>query len=578
MRLGRSNLIFIIILLFLANCNEQSSITFFHKSDIDQELFQKLLKETIDSLYIDKLPSLKANLPLIKSFYQNRNFASIFFGELKFYSELDSVLHFFAKANEHGLNPESYHYSELLKRKKFINDTTLSINERHKFLVETKILLCDGLLNYSSHLKKGIFSPKVLYPDFYFFPTNDFNTPLEPLQQENILEYLKQIQPRSKRYKDLQVYLKKMESLKELKLSKLPFPKTKIKVNDRYDHLSEIIKRLSLFEILDTNSVKVYDNVYDSNLVPYIKKFQRSFGLIDDGVIGKNTIEKLNLIPNQIIDLIKINLERIRWFNYEDTSRYVLVNIPDFNVYLIENGEKKLKMKVCVGMKGEWETPVLYSRIDHIVLNPTWNVPQTIIQEEIIQELKKDSLYLKKKRFRVFLGKKEIELSDKDFNKLSAKRYTLIQDPGEMNALGKIKIIFDNPFGVYLHDTPYRAPFSYEKRTVSHGCIRLESPLKLVEEILKDNSEWNIDFVKIEIGYKVKNRHILDDYLKKRDSLINGNRTTNKSVKIKLNNQIPIFIDYLTAWVDDEGILNLRDDVYQKDKILFELFLKNINN
>lgn len=578
MRLWRSNLIFIIIFLFLTNCNKKSTITFFYKSDFNQELFQQLLNEKFDSLFFDSLSNLKANLPLIKSFYQNRNFASIFFGELEFYSELDSVLHFFAKANEHGLNPESYHYSELLRIKKFINDTTLSINERHKFLVETEILLCDGLINYSSHLRKGIFSPKVVYPDFYFFPTNDFYTPLEPLQHENIIEYLKQIQPRSKRYKDLQAYLKKMESLKELKLSKLPFPKTKIKANDKYDHLSEIIKRLSILEFLDTNFVKVYDNVYDSNLVPYIKKFQRSFGLIDDGVIGKNTIEKLNLTPYQVINLIKINLERIRWFNYEDTSRYVLVNIPDFNVYLVENGEKKLKMKVCVGMQSKWETPVLYSRIDHIILNPTWNVPQSIIQEEIIRELEKDSLYLKKKRFRVFLGKKEIELNDIDFTKLSAKRYTLIQDPGEINALGKFKIIFDNPFGVYLHDTPSRAPFSYEKRTVSHGCIRLESPLELVEEILKDNSEWNIDYVKIEIGYKVKNRQILNDYLKKRESLMIGNQTTNKSVKIKLNNQIPIFIDYLTAWVDEEGILNLQDDVYQKDKILFELFLKNINN
>lgn len=126
-----------------------------------------------------------------------------------------------------------------------------------------------------------------------------------------------------------------------------------------------------------------------------------------------------------------------------------------------------------------------------------------------------------------------------------------------MNALGKIKISFDNPFGIYLHATSSRSAFAYEKRTVSHGCIRLEFPLELIKKILNDNSGWNIDYVKIEIGYKVKNRQILDDYLKKRDSLIIGNRTTNKSVKIKLNNQIPIFIDYLTSWIDDQGILTL---------------------
>ena len=150
-------------------------------------------------------------------------------------------------------------------------------------------------------------------------------------------------------------------------------------------------------------------------LVESIKKFQKYNGLNEDGVIGKNTVERLNITPQQYVDQIKINLERFRWNNYPDTSQYILVNIPDFRLFIVDNGKPIFNTKVCTGSKrpssyqeqfkkykktkrwsdkpDDWETPNMYGKISYLVLNPTWNVPQSIMREEIVYKMKRDSSY-----------------------------------------------------------------------------------------------------------------------------------------------------------------------------------------
>ena len=145
--------------------------------------------------------------------------------------------------------------------------------------------------------------------------------------------------------------------------------------------------------------------------------------------------------------------------------------------------------------------------------------------------------------------------------------YTIIQDPGVGNALGKIKFMFKNPFGIYLHDTPTRAPFSYSNRAVSHGCIRLEKPLMFAEYILKDNSNWNIDYVKIEIGQKPDDQSKISEYNQKRNEL-RRNSSYGKTTNVVLDKKILLFVDYYTAWIDENGDINFRDDIYRKDEIL----------
>ena len=263
----------------------------------------------------------------------------------------------------------------------------------------------------------------------------------------------------------------------------------------------------------------------------------------DDGVIGKNTVLRLNFSPEQYVNTIKINLERFRWNDYPDTAQYVLVNIPDFRLSIVDKGEKIFESKVCTGSKrpgnfeermkvykkskkwedkpDDWETPNLYGQLSYLVLNPTWNVPQSIMREEIVYKMKRDSSYLSSHNFKVFLDTLELNPDSIKISDLLVEKvpYKIIQDPGAGNALGKIKFIFNNRFGIYLHDTPNRPPFKYDIRAVSHGCIRVENPLPLAEFLLEGNQKWNIDFVKIEIGMKAASDSIAKEYASKRESL-----------------------------------------------------------
>ena len=211
-----------------------------------------------------------------------------------------------------------------------------------------------------------------------------------------------------------------------------------------------------------------------------------------------------------------------------------------------------------------------------MVLNPTWNVPQSIMREEIVYKMKKDSSYLSTHNFKVYLDTLELNPDSIKISDLSVEKipYKIIQDPGAGNALGKIKFIFNNPFGIYLHDTPNRPPFKYDNRAVSHGCVRVENPMPLAEFLLRDHPKWNIDFLKIEIGLKVDNKEAVKEYEKKRESLRKYS-SLGKTTDIVLPQKVPLYIDYYTAWVDAKGGINFRDDVYSQDKVLFEYLTAN---
>ena len=294
------------------------------------------------------------------------------------------------------------------------------------------------------------------------------------------------------------------------------------------------------------------------------------------------------------------NLERFRWNNYPDTSQYILVNIPDFRLFIVDNGKPIFNTKVCTGSKrpssyqeqfkkykkskrwsdkpDDWETPNMYGEISYLVLNPTWSVPQSIMREEIVYKMKRDSTYLRSHNFKVYLNDGEINPDSIKISDLSVERipYRIVQDPGAGNALGKIKFIFNNPFGIYLHDTPTRPPFNHSNRAVSHGCVRVEQPIPLAEFLLKDNSKWNIDYLKIEIGMKVDNKSAISEYEKKRESL-RKYASLGKTTDVILSKKVPLYIDYYTAWVDDDGRINFRADVYDRDKVLKEqLALRNM--
>jgi len=536
----------------------------------------------------------------LRQYYAAREFKPLFVKDFEEKMFIDSLLIIFRNAVEHGLEPAWYNLDQI--RNEFVNITKdgISSKERHAFLARTELLVCNSIIKYSSNMRYGVLNPNNIFLDSYYIPIPDSSKReiFEPLSQKNIIQYLVSIQPRSKKYTQLQAALKQCERLNNQDWKKIPVITKKIKLGDSDSSLIQIIKRLIILGFADSSYVENnYKMVYDSVFTEKVRRFQKANGLIDDGVINKSTIEKLNTTPKEYINKIKVNLERLRWFDYSDTSRYILVNIPDFKLYIFENGSEVLDINVCTGRKRypsfekkylvykqskqwwlkpeDWETPVLFGHISHLVLNPTWTVPKSIMREEIATKVKRDSTYLKKANFRVYKNGSQINPSEVKVSELSSGSipYTIIQNPGAGNALGKIKFMFDNPFGVYLHDTPTRAPFKYENRAVSHGCVRVEKPLQLAEYLLTSNSKWTIDYLKIEIGNKIENKASAEEFKQKRNELRKGS-SYGVTTEVKLDKPVPLFIDYHTVWVDKDGIINFRNDVYKQDKVVLEELFK----
>lgn len=294
--------------------------------------------------------------------------------------------------------------------------------------------------------------------------------------------------------------------------------------------------------------------LYDENVFNAVKSFQKNHGLVEDGIIGRNTIKRLNIPIEKKIKKMRINLERMRWMPRSLGKKHLIVNIPDYKLKMYNNGEVKLNMDVVVG-EYKNPTPIFSHKMNSIVLNPYWRIPQSIVKKELIPKLVEDPSYLIKNDIKVFENwdheSLQFDTSSVDWSmylnndligtsKVAAMRF--IQIPGNKNPLGKMKFMFPNRYSVYLHDTPYKYLFKNKRRAYSHGCIRLSRPNDLLKTIMQEDSNLS--------------------YKKAEEILLNIERTD-----LDLSKKIPVHIIYLTSWVDENGKLQFRDDIYNYDKI-----------
>ncbi len=287
------------------------------------------------------------------------------------------------------------------------------------------------------------------------------------------------------------------------------------------------------------------DNRYDSELAASIRLFQEHNGLQADGIIGQNTLEKLNILPALRAKQIEINMQRWASLLPYLGSRFIMVNIPEYRLHVYEDNQEVLSMKAIVG-KPTSPTPELNSQIKRLVFNPPWNVPVKIAQKELVNKVMENPGYLDENHIRIFDSPESdaVEINQYDVDWEAAANngfpYHFRQDPGDDNSLGLVKFEFENSHDVYLHDTPAKELFNQEIRDLSHGCVRLENAFALVDYLMRDNPEWTEDRVQ--------------------DILSEG-----KTKYIKAYRPTPILITYITAWVDEDGAINFRDDVYGKD-------------
>ncbi len=295
------------------------------------------------------------------------------------------------------------------------------------------------------------------------------------------------------------------------------------KPQDTSAAISQIRKNLYLLGDLTFDSG---DSIYDIKMVSGVNSFQERHGLKKQEVIESQFIKSMNIPMQERIEKILINMERCKWLPNETTLDYIIVNIPQFTLQAFTGDSLIFKCNVVVGKETN-RTMIFKGDIKQIVFSPYWNVPESILKKEILPAIRKDSNYL-------------IENNMEWYNE------NLRQRPGETNALGRVKFIFPNIFNIYLHDTPSKNLFELEKRTFSHGCIRISEPFKLAEFLLRKDTTWD-------------NEKILDAMLTERE----------KTVRLKEG--VPVYIIYLTSFVDELGKLNFREDVYKRDNALKQI-------
>ncbi len=319
---------------------------------------------------------------------------------------------------------------------------------------------------------------------------------------------------------------------------------SKLKLGKKNSSVPLLRQRLQIAG--DLNNENPNDNsIYDAQVAHAVKHFQYRHALEADGIIGKATLAELNIPPEQRIKTLQINLQRWSDLAKKLGNRFIIVNIPDFALYLFDQGNQVMMMKTIVG-KPDLQTPELNSRITRIIFNPYWHVPDKIAARDIIPKLRKDPYYLDDMHIKVYVKDsdhtEQVSGNDVDWQRTQGDdlSYEFRQEPGEDNALGVVKFEFPNSYSVYLHDTPVKTLFEQPYRALSHGCIRLENPLDLVNYLIQDNTEWNSDRI---------------------DTVIDSHQTTN----IRIIKPIPIYITYITAWADENGVVNYRNDIYNKD-------------
>jgi len=286
---------------------------------------------------------------------------------------------------------------------------------------------------------------------------------------------------------------------------------------------------------------------FDGVLKEAVQRFQARHGLTADGVVGAKTLSELNVPIGERIRQLAASLERCQPLPPVLERRHILVNIADFTLKLYEDDKLLLSMPVIVG-KTYRQTPVFNGRISSLVLNPSWEVPHSIATQDILPKIQKNPGYLNQLHLRVFQGWKtspELNPTAIDWAHLSPTRfpYRLRQDPGPANALGRVKFLFPNPYDVYLHDTPARELFQKDARTFSSGCIRIAKPLDLAVYLLQ--------------GTKLNSLEALTAAIARE-----------KTQSVVLPSPIAVHIVYMTAWVDHEGTVQFRPDIYNRDPAL----------
>ncbi len=450
------------------------------------------------------------------------------------------LVDYLRSAYREGIDPEEYEISKIEK---------LLHSMQVEDLAQLDTLLTYNLVKYVHDMSFGQIKYRELDPDLFSEAGDENFNPAAAvkaaLAAPDFSAYLEALPPRHKYYTGLRNALAYFQEVgRQEQWEPIP-PGSLIRPGQQDERLEAVQRRIALTSRTEPRDQPV--EMYDDDLVAEVKSFQATHGLKPDGIIGPQTLSWLNKSPDDLADIIRVNMARWRWQDHELGDTHIIVNIAGFYLSAIRAGQVALEMPVIVG-KLQHKTPVFSDKIRYLDFNPFWNVPPTIARNEELPELRKDPAHLVNRHIRVFSSWQSdaIELDSMaiDWKAVSRKQmgqYKLRQDPGPWNALGRVKFVFPNTHSVYLHDTPTQNLFNQHRRTFSHGCIRVSEPLKLAFFCLEDQGgKWS----------EADMKKVMED----------GERMV-----VSLKGGLPIHITYQTAYPDESGTIRFSEDIYNRD-------------
>jgi len=480
---------------------------------------------------------------VLPAYYESNGYA-LAWDNQKNYSEL--VANLLDSFNE-GLNPNDYHLERLKKLAKEVKS-----NNNPEKTADLDLLMTDAILLYAKHLMTGKVDQSKIREGWEVppnkLPENAEELLKNALNNKNLIESVNAIKPDNFMYFHLRNGLKNYREIAANGGWPTIPPGQVLKLDVEDARVIVLRKYLIINGDLSSSTAVENESIFDKDVENAVKQFQLRHNLNQDGVIGKSTLQVLNVPIEQRINELRINMERARWVIHHLSKDFMVVNIAGYNVRRVTNDETAFYSRVIVG-KHYHETPIFKGTLRYIEINPTWTLPYSIATKETLPKLRKDPAYLAKHNM-IIMDKsgKELDPSTIDFGKLSKGHfpYTVRQKAGPHNALGQVKFIFPNQHAVYLHDTPARGLFEREERDFSHGCIRLDQKWELFLNLVGDDG-W--DMARI-------------------NEVLNSGVTT----RVNLKKPIEILLLYWTAGADKQDKLYFNKDVYDRDlKVLTEL-------
>ncbi|UQD56680.1 murein L,D-transpeptidase [Flavobacterium sp. K5-23] len=494
-------------------------------------------QDSINS-YFNTFPESDSIINEVNQFYKSRDYQYAWFNE-KGIKAAAPIFNNKIQNYNADFNDPSF------KNKKLDSLISLFSKDRNSSLAteknvrELEFLLTTTFFRYSHKVYGGI--TKNTHGLEWFIPRKkkNYQKLLDSLVTLNKGETV--LEPVNKYYKTLKQKLKEYRGIdKKGGFHKVVTTKKIIITTESDSCLIAVKHNLFLTGDLKFNDKTI---VFTDQLAKAVANFQHRMGLNEDGKLNDKTITEINRPVEYRIKQMMLNLERLRWVPVEMENEYLLVNIPEYRLHIIENNKLVWSTNVVVG-KDVNQTNIFKGNISSIILNPYWNIPNSIIKNEIVPHMIKNPDYLATNNMEILSGKEVIDPSTINWNEYEKNvPFRIRQKPGMDNALGKMKFLFPNSYSIYLHDTPSKSLFGQNKRAFSHGCIRVENPKKLALHILRKNKTYNLEK--------------LDTILK-----------TNEEYGIKIKPSIPVYIVYFTSWVDSAGQLNFRNDIYNLDKQL----------